>query len=400
MSQRLYFVLGSFISTTNGKADSEIGKVLQTAQRHLLFKLQNQASQRPKTQINGSSPNSLDFVKTNGSGNVDLQLSPSSVHSRVDDADMNGGSHTEGSGGHIGEEIVEGKPKKKGSKIKRMFRKKSSNGDSSKSNLSGANSITHTNSSASVSITNNPTKVTSPRKIVMSPRLLRRSKDSKHRSNGNVSTQNLSPFIPMPVLLDNMSNFIGQLSLICSSIEKSLLLKSLTQKITDWALQPWSTTKQNALANATGEMREQLRRITTDAQSEKGKTTLPIMNPIESTELLVSVDPDESYILPSAHFPLLLCFKMNHRRNPLSIHDGSLTVKPRIIESEEKLYRTKVEIVSLRSTSLDNQQDASKNNKSNISYVVHGAVAGLVLASDRRYVTEGTIWKMCCISFC
>jgi hypothetical protein len=212
-----------------------------------------------------------------------------------------------------------------------------------------------------------------------------------------VSTQNLSPFIPMPVLLDNMSNFIGQLSLICSSIEKSLLLKSLTQKITDWALQPWSTTKQNALANATGEMREQLRRITADAQSEKGKTTLPIMNPIESTELLVSVDPDESYILPSAHFPLLLCFKMNHRRNPLSIHDGSLTVKPRIIESEEKLYRTKVEIISLRSTS----PDASKNKKSNVSYVVHGAVAGLVLASDKRYVAEGTIWKMlCCTIFC
>ncbi len=107
-----------------------------------------------------------------------------------------------------------------------------------------------------------------------------------------------------------------------------MLLKSLTPKITDWALQPWSTTKQNAIANATGEMREQLRRITADAKNDNGKTALPVMNPIESTELLVSVDPDESYILPSAHFPLLLCFKMNHRRNPLSFYDGSLTVKP------------------------------------------------------------------------
>jgi len=77
------------------------------------------------------------------------------------------------------------------------------------------------------------------------------------------------PLPPMTVLFDNMTWFLDQLDSTCRHIEKSLL-KSLSQKIADWALQPWSASKDKVLAGVTSEMRADLRRINANSCSGGG----------------------------------------------------------------------------------------------------------------------------------
>ena len=153
-------------------------------------------------------------------------------------------------------------------------------------------------------------------------------------------------------MYDNMSEFLGELAKICTMIEGTLQ-KSFRQKIAEWALQPWSPSKDSAVAQVTSEMRESLRAV-------YEKSTRMLVNPVESTEILSSLDYDECYILPSAHFPLLLSFNMSETRSSDSL------------EGEQRMYETRVEILSVMGTG----RDISK------SYVVHAAVAGNIRKTE------------------
>ena len=180
---------------------------------------------------------------------------------------------------------------------------------------------------------------------------------SKETTDISTSRSGLSPrgsSLPMPqspsVMYDNMSDFLTELDHICGTVERALQ-KSFRQKIADWAMQPWSATKDSALAEVTQTMRESLQKT----NNTTGRMLL--VNPVDSAELLSSVDCDECYILPSAHFPILLTFNVSERRcsdTPTGL---------------EKLYRTTVEIVSL---------EGSKERRSTL---VHAAVAGSIEAS-------------------
>lgn len=147
------------------------------------------------------------------------------------------------------------------------------------------------------------------------------------------------------VMYENMSDFLGDLDRICGTIERSLQ-KSFRQKMADWAMQPWSPSKDSALAEVTAAMRSSLKDISSPS--------MLLVNPVDSTELLSSVDCDECYILPSAHFPILLTFNVSERRST------------DVMLGEERLYRTKVELISLKGVDAD--QD----------FVVQAAVGGSI----------------------
>jgi phosphatidylinositol 3-kinase len=138
-------------------------------------------------------------------------------------------------------------------------------------------------------------------------------------------------------MYENMCAFLTELDVVCGNIEMSLQ-KSFHQKMTDWALQPWSPSKDSALGRVTQTMREHLRRCFADQGNdhETDKKPLLLVNPIDSSELLSSVEYDECYVLPSAHFPILMTFNVSEQR----CGDD--------LEGEELLYRTKVELVSIK----------------------------------------------------
>jgi hypothetical protein len=152
-------------------------------------------------------------------------------------------------------------------------------------------------------------------------------------------------------MYDKMSEFLSELDRICATVEGSLQ-KSFRQKIADWAMQPWSASKDTALAQVTQNMREFLR------QSISASET-PLVNPVQSSELLSSLDYDGCYVLPSAHFPLLLTFNVDQRRNS-DLRDG-----------QERLYKTAVRISKIRGSKL----------VPNVSYIVDGAVAGTIAST-------------------
>lgn len=90
-----------------------------------------------------------------------------------------------------------------------------------------------------------------------------------------------------------------------------------------------------------------------------------LVNPVESSELLSSVDYNECYILPSAHFPILLTFNVSERR----CSDDS-------IEGQERLYRTRIEVLSLQQQQQDDDSDEYYS-----SFAVQCAVAGTISES-------------------
>jgi hypothetical protein len=188
------------------------------------------------------------------------------------------------------------------------------------------------------------------------------------------------------VLFSNTLLFLEELEKVCVDIEKTLL-RSFSQKITGWALQPWSKSKKTALAQVTHVMRERL------AQCQ----TLPV-NPIDSELMLVSLDTQGCYILPSAHFPLLLTFDCQEEEEEEVQEEDDPQISPKEKEKKgssifgpEKLYRTKVELVELR-------VGASLRDRGGVTgrtYIAHGSVAGTVVESGRRYVMR-LIWETCC----
>lgn len=161
------------------------------------------------------------------------------------------------------------------------------------------------------------------------------------------------------MMYENMSDFLSQLDRICGTIERDLQ-KSFRKKIADWARQPWSASKDTAVANVTNTMRQNLEEASAETEGRL------LVNPVDSNEILSSVDPERCYILPSAHFPLLLTFNVSERH---STGDHL---------SEERIYRTKVE--------LSNLQGHGRLKSS--AFVVHAAVAGQLLSSDNSRCTD------------
>ena len=125
--------------------------------------------------------------------------------------------------------------------------------------------------------------------------------------NKNTSqTKESNDEMSMSRQFENMAWILRQIDNTCSAIEKNLM-KSFSQKVADWAL--WSSSKESALASVTQSFRSDLRLMNNSGQSSSSaEKRFPILNPLDPTELLTSVDANECFIIPSAHFPLLLCF--------------------------------------------------------------------------------------------
>ena len=213
--------------------------------------------------------------------------------------------------------------------------------------------------------------------------ILRKSADQNpHSSNATRETEPLISDIPSTAnLFENMGWFLSNLDQLCGKVEKALL-KSFSQKITEWALQPWSANKDRALADGTADMRNGLHVINLLGRSrskENDKKWSPVINPVNSSECLVSIIPEESYILPSAHFPLLIAFS-SCVRNDLEHKLKSKSIAKR--RNEDALYRTLVKINVVRG----NEGHASRKDekKSGFAYVVHAAVGGEVKETGKR----------------
>ena len=209
------------------------------------------------------------------------------------------------------------------------------------------------------SITNSPKSIIKPRAAKQgSPK--KKTNASEPLPVKNIPLQT-SPTTEQPrppssdSLFSNTLLFLEELENVCTDIEKSLL-RTFSQKIAGWALQPWSASKETALAQVTQVMRERLKLC----------QTLPLLNPIDS-EMLVSLDPQGCYILPSAHFPLLLTFDCRQEDEEES----------KSIFGPEKLYRTKVELIALRGPSSPGR-----------SFVIHGCVAGTVVESEKSVMAD------------
>mmetsp|Transcript_8501 Transcript_8501/g.19026 ORF Transcript_8501/g.19026 Transcript_8501/m.19026 type:complete len:1924 (+) Transcript_8501:286-6057(+) len=202
-------------------------------------------------------------------------------------------------------------------------------------------------------------------------------------SDGTISSESIS----LSRKFENMAWILRQLDNSCSTIEKNLT-KTFSQKMADWALySPWSAGKESALASVTQSFRSELRLMNPSsnssdtALSELTETMrFPILNPVDPSELLTSVDADECFILPSAHFPLLLCFNSEqHVGSPKAAAATAALPRQRSRHQDgggggsgDTLYRTRVEILGLRSALPPTGKEA---------FVIQGTVAGVIQES-------------------
>jgi hypothetical protein len=188
-------------------------------------------------------------------------------------------------------------------------------------------------------------------------------------------------------LFGNTLSFLGELELVCVDIEKSLM-RSFSQKFARWALQPWTANKESTLANVTSTMRERLELCNQNSSS------MPLLDPIDSSsEPLSSIDSDECYILPSAHFPLLLTFECKKRSNQekhIQFDSHSKSKYPRnfqaskqnttsILYGEERIYRTTVELIALKGSRVVENNEKLPTR----GFTVHGSVSGSVVESQQ-----------------
>ena len=121
-----------------------------------------------------------------------------------------------------------------------------------------------------------------------------------------------------------MSDFLSELDRICSSLERSLQ-KSFRQKITDWAVSAWSASKVTALAGVTGTLRRSLK-----------QPAFPLLNPVDPSQYLTKIITEECYILPSAHFPILLTFEVDRSDEWLFCTEIQLQHLAGVLESPEE----------------------------------------------------------------
>jgi phosphatidylinositol 3-kinase len=175
---------------------------------------------------------------------------------------------------------------------------------------------------------------------------------------------------------ENMAWILRQMDNTCSAVEKNLM-KSFSQKVADWAL--WSSSKEDALASVTQSFRSDLRLMNNSNQSSSAveEERFPILNPLDPSELLTSVDSYECFILPSAHFPLLLCFESQpNTMLPATMRSGRSRNEA---ICRDVVYRTKVEILGLSGT------------RAGKAFFVQGCVAGAIketTASSKSLVFE------------
>jgi hypothetical protein len=198
---------------------------------------------------------------------------------------------------------------------------------------------------------------------------------------------------PMSKLFENMGWFLSNLDGLCGNIERSLL-KSFSKKITEWALQPWSPNKDRALTEGTADMRKGLgiinRQNEIDAESKTNKWS-PVLNPVDPSEMLLSLVPEQSYILPSAHFPILLTFN-SCPREVRSL--GITSVQSDATESgynqqaTDVIYRTRIDFVAVRG---DSKSDKALSQNTESPFIVHADVAGDIQKTGRRYVKANSV---------
>ena len=181
---------------------------------------------------------------------------------------------------------------------------------------------------------------------------------SPRRPVASVTSASKTTIYNKDKLFANTLAFLEELEAVCSDIERSLL-RSFSQKIAAWALQPWSASKETELAQVTLLMRERLGAF----------PTLPLLNPIDSS-ILLSVDTEGSYILPSAHFPLLLTF--HYQDTEPGFTDFSSP-----FGEDEAIYRTKVQL-------LDVVGHTPRPEEPKRCFVVHGSVGGAIMQSGPR----------------
>lgn len=323
--QRLYFLLRSF----SGSLESQQVELICSAQEQLTRQLQNDSTLVPV-----SSPR-LDASSAN---HPSPPASPPAVESKEI-------STTDGPLTQFPVQAATSPMKKKS--VMRMFRKKKS-------------SRSQTGKGPKTPPKEPPVAVVASSPIRPIPAPL---------SSPAVQTE----FYPMPTLLENTTQFFGELDKICETIEGSLF-KSFRQRIADWALQPWSASKETALAKVTEGMR--------DGLASKLSVGMPLVNPIDSSEVLVSVDPEECYILPSAHFPLLLTLNVDKKSvGPPDAASSSL--QQNSVLSEEQRYRTRIEFLGLCGKAVSPARVSRDGETSQSSYFVHAAVAGTVKESGR-----------------
>ena len=204
--------------------------------------------------------------------------------------------------------------------------------------------------------------------------ILRKSADQDPQANDTGGKEQQIIDVPSTAMLfENMGWFLSNLDQLCGKVEDALL-KSFSQKLTEWALQPWNDNKDRALSDATADMRNGLNVINLLGRSrtkENGKKWAPVINPVNSTEYLMSIIPEESYILPSAHFPLLLTFGSCTRLGSYNTTNSKLKHG----QETETFYRTIVKINVVRG-----KAGSEKNNeqKEGFAYIVHANVGGSV----------------------
>lgn len=213
--------------------------------------------------------------------------------------------------------------------------------------------------------------------------ILRKSADQERLDkNMNGQEAQTTDISSTPILFENMGWFLSNLDQLCGKIEVALL-KSFSQKLTEWALQPWSASKDRALSDGTADMRNGLHVINLLGRSrtkENGKTWSPVINPVNPAEYLVSIIPEESYILPSTHFPLLLTFSSCGRTGS----ENTLFARSNI-HTSESLYRTSIKIKAVKEIG-NVQKDDDK--KAGFSYLVHATIGGVMKETGKRYVSK------------
>jgi len=226
-----------------------------------------------------------------------------------------------------------------------------------------------------------PPAATVRRKISFRPHsILRKTADQNPQDHDSYQGSIMQDVPSMPTLFENMGWFLSNLDQLCGNIEKSLL-KSFSQKLTEWTLKPWSASKDKALTAGTIDMRNTMHEINsmgTRADDEKKKWS-PVINPVDSSEFLLSVVPEESYILPSAHFPLLLTFNSGSRTASSGVNLSPTTASEK--DKVDILYRTIVKVKAIRGN--EKSKRKVENEKEGFAYVVHAAVCGEIKETRR-----------------
>lgn len=196
--------------------------------------------------------------------------------------------------------------------------------------------------------------VEQPLNVEEGKRYLRFFRKKKKRSSPRKHTEHdLVKSVPSTLshtpstVYESMSDFLSELDRICSSLERSLQ-KSFRQKLTDWAVSAWSASKVTALAGVTSSLRRSLK-----------QPASPLLNPVDPSQYLTKIITEECYILPSAHFPMLLTFEVDR--------------------SDESLFCTEIQLQHL-SGELESPEE--------ICYTVEMTVGGCFVGSSSSTVLE------------